>query len=85
MNEIERLKQEVAGLMLDAIGEAREYPNEPIAERVTDDILSIKGLAIVADDQSLPSVRNAVNKSYNDYMLGQEDMLKANFVKVVKK
>lgn len=33
-------------------------------------------------DQSLPSVRNAVNKSYNDYMLGQEDMLKENFRKV---
>ena len=27
-------------------------------------------------DQSLPSFRNAVNKSYNDYMLGQEDITK---------
>ncbi len=33
-------------------------------------------------DQTLPSFRNAVNKSYNDYMLGQEDMLKAGWRKV---
>ena len=32
----------------------------------------------------LPSTRNAVNKSYNDYMLGQEDMQKAGWVKVEK-
>jgi len=30
-------------------------------------------------ERELPSYRNAVNKSYNDYMLGQEDMLKAGF------
>ena len=82
MNEYERAREQILGLMLDAIGEAREYPNEPVAERVTDQILS--KVEIKADDQSLPSVRNAVNKSYNDYMLGQEDMLKAGFVKVAK-
>lgn len=42
------------------------------------------GLVIKAKDQSLPNVRNAVNKSYNDYMLGQEDMIKSNFVKIIK-
>lgn len=40
------------------------------------------GYVKLAEDQSLPSVRNAVNKSYNDYMLGQEDMLKAGWQKV---
>ena len=47
-----------------------------------DEILAIPGILIATDDQSLPSFRNAVNKSYNDYMLGQEDMLKARFRKV---
>lgn len=40
------------------------------------------GYVKLATDQSLPSFRNAVNKSYNDYMLGQEDMLKAGWQKV---
>jgi len=48
----------------------------PEALSYADQILSIDGIEIRAKDQSLPSVRNAVNKSYNDYMLGQEDMLK---------
>ena len=39
------------------------------------------GYVKLAGDQSLPSFRNAVNKSYNDYMLGQEDMLKAGWQK----
>ncbi len=33
-------------------------------------------------ERELPSYRNAVNKSYNDYMLGREDMLKAGYVAV---
>lgn len=40
------------------------------------------GYVKLSEDQSLPSFRNAVNKSYNDYMLGQEDMRKANFKRV---
>ena len=53
-------------------------------------ILAIKELAVVDRDAELPSFRNAVNKSYNDYMLGQEDMLKPDaegrhFVKVIPK
>ena len=52
---------------------------------LADQILCTDGIEIRSKDQSLPSVRNAVNKSYNDYMLGQEDMLKAGFVKVIPK
>lgn len=40
------------------------------------------GYVKLANDQTKPSFRNAVNKSYNDYMLGQEDMLKAGWRKV---
>ena len=58
-------------------------PSVSVCE-VASQILAIDGLEVRADDQSLPNVRNAVNKSYNDYMLGQEDMLKAGFVKVIK-
>ena len=42
---------------------------------MADAALKTDGIEIRSKDQSLPSVRNAVNKSYNDYMLGQEDML----------
>ena len=49
---------------------------EPRVSITIKKILAIPELLIKDDDQSLPNVRNAVNKSYNDYMLGQEDMLK---------
>ncbi|HUX48487.1 MAG TPA: hypothetical protein VMV76_04865 [Dehalococcoidia bacterium] len=64
---------EITDLKAKAVGEA------------INQILSLDGIEIRSKDQSLPSVRNAVNKSYNDYMLGQEDMLKAGFVKVIPK
>ena len=57
----------------------------PRLEQAITQILSLDGIEIRSKDQSLPSVRNAVNKSYNDYMLGQEDMLKEGFVKVIPK
>jgi hypothetical protein len=41
-------------------------------------------IGVLAKDQTKPSFRNAVNKSYNDYMLGQEDMVKAGFRRVAK-
>ncbi|HUX49005.1 MAG TPA: hypothetical protein VMV76_07635 [Dehalococcoidia bacterium] len=46
-----------------------------IAQAQLDKFLKHKDVLLRAENQSLPSVRNAVNKSYNDYMLGQEDML----------
>lgn len=45
--------------------------------------LAKQGACFPADDQTLPSSRNAVNKSYNDYMLGQEDMVKSGFKRVI--
>ncbi|MCK5016436.1 MAG: hypothetical protein KAS32_05115 [Candidatus Peribacteraceae bacterium] len=65
------------------------YDNKAPHYELADRILSLKydngqpKLGVIAEDQSLPSARNAVNKSYNDYMLGQEDMLKANFKRIV--
>jgi len=72
--EEERVKTEIGTIVVRNFGLAS-------LEEIADQILSIKGIRIESDDQGLPSVRNAVNKSYNDYMLGQEDMLKAGFVK----
>ena len=74
MAEEERVKKEIAKIVLRGFGWVS-------LKDLAIEILSIKGIRIESDDQGLPSVRNAVNKSYNDYMLGQEDMLKAGFVK----
>ena len=46
--------------------------------------LSDSSIMELDENQQLPSFRNAVNKSYNDYMLGQEDMLKAGWKKEKK-
>jgi hypothetical protein len=93
-NEVERLREEA---IFRCCSEINGVPSTcekklcsecgfriPGVEQAVDAILSLEGIAVLDDDQSLPSVRNAVNKSYNDYMLGQEDMLDAGFRKVVK-
>jgi len=91
--EEERVKEEIARWLYEGDTSAGLSDNEWVQWKtdhlrgytykleLADQILSIKGIRIESDDQGLPSVRNAVNKSYNDYMLGQEDMLKAGFVK----
>lgn len=85
MTEYERAQQRVARkLMEQGFFQQSNYVKRNHME-MADQILSLDGIEIRADDESLPSVRNAVNKSYNDYMLGQEDMLKAGFVKVISK
>lgn len=51
--------------------------------RVADRILSIEGLAILADNQNLPDARYP-NSEIDSYIgEGQQDMLKANFRKIV--
>ena len=76
MTEREQVREQMAAI----ISLTRDSDSGFIA----DEILRIGRLEVKADDQSLPKVRKAVNESYNDYMLGQEDMLKAGFVKVIK-
>ena len=93
MNEYERVKKEALLTDLEmfscVIGcdcvEGCKKCHTNIAQAQLEKVLNNDGILIKADDQSLPSVRNAVNKSYNDYMLGQEDMLKEGFVKEAKK
>ena len=63
--------------------EGHNLPQE-CAEEMECEILSYlsKSSVMLKVDRELPSFRLAVNKSYNDYMLGQEDMLKAGYVAV---
>ena len=86
MTEYKRVREQVRHKIDDLI--VQEYHLVHQVDKDTelaDQILSLNGIEIRADVQSLPSVRNAVNKSYNDYMLGQEDMLKAGFIKIAPK
>jgi len=76
---------EAGKMMLNAPEDLAEFiDKKAVKQSRTDQILALikQNYVRLAKDQSLPSVRNAVNKSYNDYMLGQEDMLKANFRKI---
>ena len=82
MTNEERIREEIADYLAKWFDKGRDWGKQNIdkptlfnLESDSTQILSIKGIRIEADNQDLPSVRNAVNKSYNDYMLGQEDML----------
>jgi len=94
--EYQRVREEIAGAVLKSF-----YPDIPKGLpkdgselillnlkcfRSADQILSIKGLAILADDQTLP---DALYNGYDEGNLRyteeavKQDMLKANFKKVV--
>ena len=90
--ETERIREKAAKALRDeymshgyCLTSWEDTPYKDYWRSLVDVVLKTDGIRIEADDQSLPSVRNAVNKSYNDYMLGQEDMLKAGFVRCLKK
>lgn len=72
MNEEERIREEVI----------KAIKKNNMAEWTADQILSIKGIRIEADNQDLPEHRE--NNLSDDLMYheGQQDMLKDGWVKV---
>jgi len=78
---IQKKRDEIRGTI------ARIFDGDsPVRDELVDAIMqALNSLVVIPDyEAELPSPRNAVNKSYNDYMLGQEDMLGAGYVKVHK-
>jgi hypothetical protein len=93
MNEIERVREEIADIINKVLFFGREVSDEwignqksqdmPFNRERADQILSIHGIEIRADGQRLPDSTYYANEG--SYRQAQQDMLKANFVKVVKK
>lgn len=52
------------------------------AKAIADKILSLEGICIKADDQSLPNTSGVNNLHEAGMLEAQQDMLKAGFVKV---
>jgi len=91
MNEYEEVRLQVKARFdiawADAVTQKVPYTRELSED--TDAILSIKGIEIRADDQSLPESAIQYSDSIEDqilkaqYNVAQKDMLKAGFVKVI--
>ncbi len=102
--EIERVKEELFNIVTDPPCHGEEYcefwdrqghycflgdmHKDTVKCKLLDQILSIKGICIKADDQSLPE--NPIGKEDQFYHIrlsyhkAQQDMLKAGFIKVVE-
>ena len=84
--EEERVKEEMAELIRECIyGITKEY-----ADAMANRTLSIKGIRIESDDQSLPNkwtyAGNIHGDDYNSgYSSAQGDMLKVGFVKCIRR
>lgn len=85
MNECERARKEVNFILMRHVG---VLIDDYSFGKLTKEILSNPGIAILADDQSLPDNPYRLARKYNlSYAckLVQQDMLQARFLKVVKK
>ena len=82
--EEERVKEEMAELIRECIyGITKEY-----ADAMANRTLSIKGIRIESDAQGPPKIKQHSKpplKSYHTYMEAQEDMLKAGFIKCIRR
>ena len=76
--EYERIRDEIATI-------AKHWHEDTTDSYVclAEQILSLDGIEIKADDQSLPGLLGYVSTASG--MITQQDMLKAGFVKVIKK
>jgi hypothetical protein len=83
MNEVERVREQIARQICSQQGWewGRKYLTNLCYDRA-DEILSLEGIAVLDDDQSLPST--SPYRWMVAYILGQQDMLKTRFKKVVK-
>jgi len=71
MNEIERVRKEIVNIIYDLLGgdsdfdkQGGYYPCADLADEKAEQILKIKGLVVLADDQTLPIENSDVEAMY---------------------
>ena len=82
--EYERVREEITSYIFKHFGGRGICPQHTNVYRLVDSILSIEGLAILADDQSLPGYRFGDYHEHSwVYSEAQRDMEWAGFKKVI--
>ena len=82
--EYSRVREEIASYIFRHFGGRGICPQHTNVYRLVDSILSIEGLAILADDQSLPGNRfGAYHEHSWVYAEAQRDMERAGFKKII--
>ena len=93
--EEQKVREEIKDIILNVRSSAGKYNSAEISNgEISDLILNIKGLGIIDDDKSLPAnpwgIQVHLDAGIYDglyrhkYVEAQQDMLAANFVKLIK-
>jgi len=82
--EYERVREEITSYIFKHFGGRGICPQHTNVYRLVDSILSIEGLAILADDQDLPKYPDGLYQYQRKiYFEAQEDMERAGFKKMI--
>ena len=89
MNEVERVREQIAITLCkqrtdtDKWGDIERDSRLPIFRHYADQILSLEGIAVLDDDQSLPEIKTGEWCNRGCHEIEQDNMRKAGFKKMV--